>query len=118
MPCNGYFFARAALRTAASLTVRNRMKFVEPDDICVPATTPNTSPALSFYCRTSSYSAARTISSAVRAAEYELVRQEKLKAGDVLGVVAGTQMSSGSTNFMRLRTVREAAVRRAARAKK
>jgi pyruvate kinase len=61
---------------------------------------------------------ARTAEDMVRAAEYELVRQEKLKAGDVLGVVAGTQMSSGSTNFMRLRTVREAAVRRAARAKK
>jgi len=61
---------------------------------------------------------ARTAEDMVRAAEYELVRQQRLKAGDVLGVVAGTQMSSGSTNFMRLRTVREAAVRRAARAKK
>ena len=61
---------------------------------------------------------ARTAEDMVRAAEYELVRQERLKAGDVLGVVAGTQMSSGSTNFMRLRTVREAAVRRVAREKK
>jgi pyruvate kinase len=60
---------------------------------------------------------ARTAEDMVRAAEYELVRQEKLKAGDVLGVVAGTQMSSGSTNFMRLRTVREAAVKRVAREK-
>ena len=61
---------------------------------------------------------ARTSEDMVRAAEYELVRQERLRAGDVLGVVAGTQMSSGSTNFMRLRTVREAAVRRAAREKR
>jgi len=28
-----------------------------------------------------------------------------LKAGDVLGVVAGTHMASGSTNFMRLHQV-------------
>ena len=27
------------------------------------------------------------------------------EAGDVLGVVAGTQMASGSTNFMRLHVV-------------
>jgi pyruvate kinase len=35
-------------------------------------------------------------------AEQELLRTGRVKAGDVLGVVAGTQMSSGSTNFMRL----------------
>ncbi len=39
------------------------------------------------------------------AAEQELLRQGKIKIGDVLGVVAGTQMASGSTNFMRLHTV-------------
>jgi pyruvate kinase len=38
-------------------------------------------------------------------AEQELVRSGKLHAGDVLGVVAGTQMSTGSTNFMRLHVV-------------
>jgi pyruvate kinase len=38
-------------------------------------------------------------------AEQELVRTRKLRSGDVLGVVAGTQMSSGSTNFMRLHVV-------------
>jgi pyruvate kinase len=37
--------------------------------------------------------------------EQELVRAGKLRAGDVLGVVAGTQMSTGSTNFMRLHVV-------------
>jgi pyruvate kinase len=40
-------------------------------------------------------------------AEQELVRSGKLRAGDVLGVVAGTQMSTGSTNFMRLHVVEE-----------
>ena len=41
----------------------------------------------------------------VNTAERELLRDGQLKAGDVLGVVAGTQMASGSTNFMRLHTV-------------
>src|SRR6476660_7479574 len=39
------------------------------------------------------------------AAEQELVRRGRVKTGDVLGVVAGTQMASGSTNFMRLTLV-------------
>jgi pyruvate kinase len=39
-------------------------------------------------------------------AEQELLRAERVKPGDVLGVVAGTQMSSGSTNFMRLHVVK------------
>jgi pyruvate kinase len=38
-------------------------------------------------------------------AEHELVRLGKLQKGDVLGIVAGTQMASGSTNFMRLHVV-------------
>jgi pyruvate kinase len=38
-------------------------------------------------------------------AEKELLQSGLLKTGDVLGVVAGTQMSSGSTNFMRLHRV-------------
>lgn len=41
----------------------------------------------------------------VAAAEQELLRQRVVKPGDVLGVVAGTQMASGSTNFMRLHVV-------------
>jgi pyruvate kinase len=41
----------------------------------------------------------------VRVAEKELWDRDLLKAGDVLGVVAGTRQASGSTNFMRLHTV-------------
>jgi pyruvate kinase len=41
----------------------------------------------------------------VRVAEKELLDRRLLKPGDVLGVVAGTRQSSGSTNFMRLHTV-------------
>ena len=39
-------------------------------------------------------------------AEQELLRTGRVNPGDVLGVVAGTQMSSGSTNFMRLHVVK------------
>jgi pyruvate kinase len=38
----------------------------------------------------------------VHAAERELLRRHVVTAGDVIGVVAGTQMASGATNFMRL----------------
>jgi pyruvate kinase len=38
-------------------------------------------------------------------AEQELLRTGRIKPGHVLGVVAGTQMASGSTNFMRLHVV-------------
>ena len=41
----------------------------------------------------------------VETAEQDLVRSGKLKLGDIVGVVAGTQMSTGSTNFMRLHVV-------------
>jgi pyruvate kinase len=41
----------------------------------------------------------------VLTAERELLEQGRVSVGDVLGVVAGTQMASGSTNFMRLHTV-------------
>jgi len=41
----------------------------------------------------------------VAAAEQELLRRRRIKAEDVLGVVAGTKMASGSTNFMRLHRV-------------
>jgi hypothetical protein len=41
----------------------------------------------------------------VDVAEYELLGRGLLKAGDVLGVVAGTSQASGSTNFMRLHVV-------------
>jgi hypothetical protein len=33
------------------------------------------------------------------------LRRGSLKPGDVLGVVAGTRLASGSTNFMRLHAV-------------
>jgi pyruvate kinase len=46
----------------------------------------------------------------LRTAESELVRQNVVKAGDVIGVVAGTRMSSGSTNFMRLHVITKKAV--------
>jgi hypothetical protein len=41
----------------------------------------------------------------VRVAEQALLRRILLKPAEVLGVVAGTQQASGSTNFMRLHVV-------------
>jgi len=52
----------------------------------------------------------------VSAAERELLRQGRVKEGDVLGIVAGTQMASGSTNFVRLHAVKAQAPERASRA--
>jgi pyruvate kinase len=57
---------------------------------------------------------ARSAEDMLRAAEQELLRQGRIQAGDVLGVVAGTQMASGSTNFLRLHTVTSQEVRRSA----
>lgn len=48
---------------------------------------------------------ARSAEDMVITAERELLQQGNVSIGDVLGVVAGTQMASGSTNFMRLHTV-------------
>jgi pyruvate kinase len=48
---------------------------------------------------------ALTAEEMLSAAEQELLRRGRVKTGDVLGVVAGTQMASGSTNFMRLHVV-------------
>ena len=43
----------------------------------------------------------------VRAAEKELLPRGIIRKGDVLGLVAGTRLTSGATNFMRLHTVGE-----------
>ncbi|HEV3510052.1 MAG TPA: pyruvate kinase [Candidatus Sulfotelmatobacter sp.] len=43
----------------------------------------------------------------VTMAELELVRRGQINAGEVLGVVAGTRQTSGSTNLMRLHVVTE-----------
>jgi pyruvate kinase len=43
----------------------------------------------------------------VKTAEKELIARGLLHSGDVLGLVAGTRLTSGATNFMRLHTVGE-----------
>jgi pyruvate kinase len=45
--------------------------------------------------------------SMLRTAEKELLPKGLLRPGDVLGLVAGTKLTSGATNFMRLHTVGE-----------
>ena len=61
---------------------------------------------------------ARSAEDMVKTAERELLRQGRVKVGDVLGVVAGTQMASGSTNLIHLHVVEDAAARLPARRKK
>jgi len=53
----------------------------------------------------------------VVAAEQELLLRGRVKVGDVLGVVAGTQRASGSTNFMRLHVVTAEDARKVTRGK-
>jgi pyruvate kinase len=43
----------------------------------------------------------------LKTAEKELLPKGLLRIGDVLGLVAGTKLTSGATNFMRLHTVGE-----------
>ena len=54
----------------------------------------------------------------VAIAERDLVQKGEVGPGDVLGVVAGTQMSSGSTNFMRFHSVTASEVNGALRSRK
>ena len=56
--------------------------------------------------------------SMLRTAEEELLPRGLLRAGDVLGLVAGTKLTSGATNFMRLHTVEENDRTRSKRRKK
>src|SRR6202165_3486643 len=54
----------------------------------------------------------------LRTAEKELLPKGLLRIGDVLGLVAGTKLTSGATNFMRLHTVGESDGARPTRRKK
>jgi pyruvate kinase len=61
---------------------------------------------------------ARSAEQMVSLAEQLLVGRGQLKAGEVLGVVAGTRQTSGSTNLMRLHTVTEKEAERIVHPKK
>ena len=54
----------------------------------------------------------------LRTAEKELLPKGLLRPGDVLGLVAGTKLTSGATNFMRLHTVGESDQARSKRRQK
>ncbi|MDP9158673.1 MAG: pyruvate kinase [Acidobacteriota bacterium] len=47
----------------------------------------------------------RSVEEMVTAAEEQLLEQAQVKMDDIMGVVGGTRMSTGSTNFMRLQIV-------------
>jgi len=55
---------------------------------------------------------ARSAEQMVSMAEHDLLRRRVLKPADVLGVVAGTRQTSGSTNLMRLHVVTNEEARR------
>jgi pyruvate kinase len=61
---------------------------------------------------------ARSAEQMVALAEQLLVGRGQLKAGEVLGVVAGTRQTSGSTNLMRLHVVTEQEAERIGHQKK
>ncbi len=61
---------------------------------------------------------ARSIEHMVTMAEDQLLGTNMLKAGDVLGVVAGTRQTAGSTNFIRLHTVQPEQLAAVMRSKK
>src|SRR6266567_5612752 len=61
---------------------------------------------------------ARSAEEMMSTAEQELLRKGIIRTGDVVGVVAGTQMASGSTNFMRLHVVGDGVDRGGSRAQK
>jgi pyruvate kinase len=61
------------------------------------------------------WQAMRSVEDMVHGAERELLRLGKVDAGDIMGVVAGTQQTSGSTNFMRLYVVNAHEVQRSER---
>jgi pyruvate kinase len=61
---------------------------------------------------------ARSAEQMVSVAEQALVRRGQLKPGEVLGVVAGTRQTSGSTNLMRLHVVTEQEAERIVHPKK
>lgn len=50
---------------------------------------------------------ARSAEDMLATAEQALLQKGKIRVGDVVGVVAGTRMASGSTNFLRLHVVSE-----------
>jgi pyruvate kinase len=54
----------------------------------------------------------------LQTAETELLPKGLLRSGDVLGLVAGTKLTSGATNFMRLHTVGDGDRARPTRRKK
>jgi pyruvate kinase len=60
----------------------------------------------------------QTVEGMVNASEKQLLQQGSVKVGDVLGVVGGTRMSTGSTNFMRLHLVTAEEARQEKRARK
>jgi pyruvate kinase len=99
--------AAIAVFTESGATARLISKFRPKTAIFAFGNTPEVCNRMNLYWGVHPIlrSQTHTTEEMVATAEQELCRRQLVSAGDVVGVVAGTQLSTGSTNFMRLQVV-------------
>jgi pyruvate kinase len=107
--------AAIAVFTESGATARLISKFRPKTAIFAFGNTPEVCNRMNLYWGVHPIlrSQTHTTEEMVATAEQELCRRQLVSAGDVVGVVAGTQLSTGSTNFMRLQVVNGESVRTA-----
>jgi pyruvate kinase len=99
--------AAIAVFTESGATARLISKFRPKTAIFAFGNTPEVCNRMNLYWGVHPIlrSKTQTTEEMVATAEQELCRRKLVNEGDVVGVVAGTQLSTGSTNFMRLQVV-------------
>jgi pyruvate kinase len=107
--------AAIAVFTESGATARLISKFRPKTAIFAFGNTPEVCNRMNLYWGVHPIlrSQTHTTEEMVATAEQELCRRGLVNSGDVVGVVAGTQLSTGSTNFMRLQVVNGEAARTA-----
>ena len=107
--------AAIAVFTESGTTARLISKFRPKTAIFAFGNTPEVCNRMNLYWGVHPIlrSQTHTTEEMVATAEQELCRRGLVNSGDVVGVVAGTQLSTGSTNFMRLQVVNGEAARTA-----
>jgi pyruvate kinase len=107
--------AAIAVFTESGATARLISKFRPKTAIFAFGNTPEVCNRMNLYWGVHPIlrSKTQTTEEMVATAEQELCRRKLVNEGDVVGVVAGTQLSTGSTNFMRLQVVNGEAARTA-----
>ena len=99
--------AAIAVFTESGATARLISKFRPKTAIFAFGNTPEVCNRMNLFWGVSPIlrSQSLTTEEMVATAEQELCRRQLVVSGDIMGVVAGTQLSTGSTNFMRLQVV-------------